>query len=517
MKLDASGHGTPGALSDRDLLLNFESLGDNCEFGLVQRRVGAEPLGLLRFSGARLPVLVRVLEARFEGLADPEHVQIGQYRGEYMIRLSKYNLNYHTQVLVNEADPETVRKQQIRILPFLVDKILNDLRTPEKILVFRQDEPMLANDLLDLRAALATIGPGTLLWVQPARDGHPAGSAEFIADRFIAGYVRRLATPENAPDLDLESWLQLLRRVYALWRGASEDAPSFAEIVFGRDGNAGAFMGAGWATPEDGFTWTIGERSLLHIPPLREAPSYHLRIDASPYIAPPALPAQRLEIVVNDEPIAIFDPLKHGYSTASISGPLINRPGSVTIAFSHPRAARPCDRDLGGDDRALAIAFRRLRLEPTAPAFSSQVIEVVFGAKGNAEAFTEDGWSPPEDGFTWAIGERSTLRLPRPREAPFYRLEMDVVPFTVTPALPAQRLEVVLNGESAATFDPLMSGLITHIVPGMFINGRDHMEMILIHPNAARPCDLGAGRDDRPLAMLFHRLTITAIGDLKAA
>ena len=30
------------------LMLRFEALGDNCELGLVQRRAGAEPLGLLR-------------------------------------------------------------------------------------------------------------------------------------------------------------------------------------------------------------------------------------------------------------------------------------------------------------------------------------------------------------------------------------------------------------------------------------------------------------------------------------
>ena len=34
-----------------EMLLEFESLGDNCEFGLVQRHFGAEPISLLRFAG----------------------------------------------------------------------------------------------------------------------------------------------------------------------------------------------------------------------------------------------------------------------------------------------------------------------------------------------------------------------------------------------------------------------------------------------------------------------------------
>ncbi len=39
----------------QDLMLQFESLGQNCEFGLVQRRAGADPLGLLRFDSAPCP------------------------------------------------------------------------------------------------------------------------------------------------------------------------------------------------------------------------------------------------------------------------------------------------------------------------------------------------------------------------------------------------------------------------------------------------------------------------------
>ena len=61
-------------LSDRNLALQFESLGDNCELGLVQRRAGVEPLGLLRFAGAPLRRLITALDARFEGIDDPEAI-----------------------------------------------------------------------------------------------------------------------------------------------------------------------------------------------------------------------------------------------------------------------------------------------------------------------------------------------------------------------------------------------------------------------------------------------------------
>jgi hypothetical protein len=62
------------------------SLGDNCEFGLVQRRGGAEPLGLLRFASIFLPIEIRleklaaVLERKFEGLCVAETMMASRRR-----------------------------------------------------------------------------------------------------------------------------------------------------------------------------------------------------------------------------------------------------------------------------------------------------------------------------------------------------------------------------------------------------------------------------------------------------
>src|SRR5690242_4928537 len=46
----------PGSGGLGQLLRKFESLGDNCEFGLVQRKAGIEPVYLLRFAGFEIPV-----------------------------------------------------------------------------------------------------------------------------------------------------------------------------------------------------------------------------------------------------------------------------------------------------------------------------------------------------------------------------------------------------------------------------------------------------------------------------
>jgi hypothetical protein len=72
-------------LSVRELAFQFESVGENCEFGLVQRGCDAEPLGLLRFSSTFLRPLVGGLDERFESLGDPADIEPRLENGEYMI------------------------------------------------------------------------------------------------------------------------------------------------------------------------------------------------------------------------------------------------------------------------------------------------------------------------------------------------------------------------------------------------------------------------------------------------
>ena len=54
------------------LLLLFEGLGDNCDFGVVQRAVGIEPFGLFRFAACKAQDVGALLRTRFQCLGEPE-------------------------------------------------------------------------------------------------------------------------------------------------------------------------------------------------------------------------------------------------------------------------------------------------------------------------------------------------------------------------------------------------------------------------------------------------------------
>jgi hypothetical protein len=358
------------APDDGDLVLRFESIGDNCELGLVQRQAGAEPLGLLRFAGAPLRNLLGGLNGRFANIADPNHIRLNVEHGEYMVKLTKYDFTYHADVKAGEMEPEALHRQQVRTVGFLAEKLIADLETPSKILVFRQNEPLLGTDLVDLRIALSAYGPNILLWVQAACPGHPPGSVEVADERMMVGYVRRLAERDTVPDLDFESWMQVLRRAYAVWQQAHDgrlvraaaEPPARTELTFGHEGNAAPRLGPGWSGPESGYQWAVGERSLLTIEVPGEADEYWLEMEVTPYIKPPLLPRQRLDVLIGGMLVHSFAALPRGEVGCTVPGHLLAGRKEIEIVLDHPNAASPMLVAGERDDRRLGVSFRRLAL-----------------------------------------------------------------------------------------------------------------------------------------------------------
>jgi hypothetical protein len=200
-----------------DLMASFESLGQNCEFGLAQRALEAEHPGLLRFSSIRLPHLLKGLSNRFEHIDDAAHLEVkmsGPAPREYMVRQRRYDLLYHTFQHEGQISREELLRRQSVHLRFLRDKLLDDLEQAGKIFVITRHKALQVEDVLPLFTALSRYGPNWLLYVVPADAEHPPGTVEKVAARLLQGYIDRFAPAENAYDLSLEVWLQLCINAY---------------------------------------------------------------------------------------------------------------------------------------------------------------------------------------------------------------------------------------------------------------------------------------------------------------
>ena len=131
-------------LDDKQLVNCFESLGENCEFGLVQRRAGAEPLGLFRFSSAPLDKLLAALNARFDGMGHPDKltIEISPNGREYMVLDEQFGIRYHAWVAVGEKEPAEIHRRECKRLPLLIQKLIEDLIDGEKLFVYHGVDPL---------------------------------------------------------------------------------------------------------------------------------------------------------------------------------------------------------------------------------------------------------------------------------------------------------------------------------------------------------------------------------------
>jgi hypothetical protein len=229
------------------LALQFESLGENCEFGLFQRRCDAEPLGLLRFSSTFMRNLIRGIDSGFEGLGEIEDIDPrleGAPQKEYMIHEKKFGLVYHTFVYEGQRSIWLMREQESARLKFLRRKFMEELESTDKIFVYKFSSGVCEAEILPLLMALNRYGDATLLWVVPAERDRPAGSVEVLRPGLLKGYIDRFAPDDNAHDFSFDGWLRVCANACVLGRLQRSSAGFVDRIVEFGDGDRHRLAGA---------------------------------------------------------------------------------------------------------------------------------------------------------------------------------------------------------------------------------------------------------------------------------
>jgi tetratricopeptide (TPR) repeat protein len=200
----------------RSLMLAFESLGDNCELGLVQRHFGAEPLGLLRWSGLGPGELTRALKARFAGVGEPENTILLVGGGEYITRDRNYRMTMHTFIRLHEAARDEIFPKLCNRLQLLRRKLLEHLAEGHKILVYKYVEGLRDEHIAQIVAVLEEVGPTRILFVRPADAAAPAGSCRLLAPGVALGHISRFGFAGAGWDIDFRGWLSLCEQAATL-------------------------------------------------------------------------------------------------------------------------------------------------------------------------------------------------------------------------------------------------------------------------------------------------------------
>jgi hypothetical protein len=184
---------------------------------MAQRHYGVElPLSLLRWAGTTYENVVRGLECRFEGLADPATTTAAWIEIDY--RIQTPYLRLHTTV-IEPRDEEGVAEllhHGCATLRLLRRKLLRDIADARRIFVFKSADPGFGQaEMRRLKAAMRTIGPASLLCVTQ-KDRAEACRVEKLDDGLYAGRLERFVIPHEPFD----EWAALCSETLKLHRAS---------------------------------------------------------------------------------------------------------------------------------------------------------------------------------------------------------------------------------------------------------------------------------------------------------
>ena len=209
-------------LSMAELAERFESLGHDCEFGLAQRRMGTERLGLLRFAGVSPHKLLAGLDAGFAGIDAPENISLFTHDpgpdAELMLCDRLYGIVLHTHQTDRTVARDTLAARMPAHLGLLRRKFVEDLQDGRKICVFNHPAVRSVRQAMPIMHLLRSHGACPLLFV--VEDGARApGTVARVADDMMQGWVGALGRERAGLQLDLQAWTSVCANAYALHHG----------------------------------------------------------------------------------------------------------------------------------------------------------------------------------------------------------------------------------------------------------------------------------------------------------
>lgn len=209
---------------DAKLFMRFEALGDNCEFGGVQRHFGAEPISLMRWGGISPRDLAQSLRARFAGWGEPGTIEISPAGdNDYMIRERERRFHMHAFLSSTDTDPERLLKQTCRRIAYLRNKLIEDLEAAEKIFLYKPRSGRLsASEIADIHAAIRSYGKPLLMCVRLEDADHPNGLVEWGGDGLLLAYIDSVWDMKRPETIKYESWRAICARA---WEMVQEGQP----------------------------------------------------------------------------------------------------------------------------------------------------------------------------------------------------------------------------------------------------------------------------------------------------
>jgi tetratricopeptide (TPR) repeat protein len=174
----------------RQIYETLEPMGCNCELGFVQRRSGAEPLSLLRWTAITPEQLIALLGCDMEGYEEPSRYRLsGNFNHEFILSEDEFGTKTHTGVSQSDISPVDFLDRMTRRQAFLKRKFLADAAQGRKIFTYKADSLLDDQQITGVEDQLRRLGVQYCLFVMPAVDQASGGTVQFSSPGRGVGYL----------------------------------------------------------------------------------------------------------------------------------------------------------------------------------------------------------------------------------------------------------------------------------------------------------------------------------------
>jgi hypothetical protein len=199
----------------------------------------------------------------------------------------------------------------------------------------------------------------TVGWRFAVETGSRVSGDDVLYER-VTVLVRDAGGNTQALRLEGSTQLELIREHMA------NPVRPLLEIDFREGGNSDDFVMEGWSGQEKIHRWTVGMQSALTLrsPPRARDGTYALQLLLWPFVVLGMLTEQRLQVLINDTPIANFSITRQSLLRCAVPSALVSDAPHMIVRFLHQDAMSPASLGVSDDSRLLALAFKRVRLYP---------------------------------------------------------------------------------------------------------------------------------------------------------
>lgn len=198
----------------------FESIGCNCELGFVQRRSGAEPLSLFRWTFVSPEKLIEMLACDLEGYERPDIYSLaGDSQREFILSESLFGTRSHTGVYTGDIPQDEFLDRLIRRQGFLKRKLLADAAQGRKVFTYKANAPLTEEQMTGIEAELRRHGVRYILFVMPTDQPAQAGTVTIASPGRAIAYLSSVM-----PNIQYEEWSKIAIATYDQFVRNSEAA-----------------------------------------------------------------------------------------------------------------------------------------------------------------------------------------------------------------------------------------------------------------------------------------------------